>query len=132
MGIDRIGPGGQPVPIPETGGAPQVASTGAPFRVEPARGASVDGAATATVAPAQVASVTRTPLQRLQAGEIDLGGYVDLKVDEATAHLSGLPPGQLASIRSELRDRMTNDPALVDLLRSAAGGALPAGSASND
>jgi hypothetical protein len=64
-------------------------------------------------------------LERLRAGEVDFGGYVDLKVHEATAHLSALPPVELERIRNALRDRLASDPTLVDLLHSATGETLP-------
>jgi hypothetical protein len=76
------------------------------------------GAADAVAGP-------RTALERLRAGEIDANGYLDQKVDEATAHLRRLPPAELAAIRSALRDRMSSDPALVDLFRTATGQAAP-------
>jgi uncharacterized protein (DUF2342 family) len=64
----------------------------------------------------------RGALERLRAGEVDVDGYLDLKVDEATAHLATLPPGELHALRSALRDRLATDPALVDLVRTATGG----------
>ncbi|HEX3772051.1 MAG TPA: hypothetical protein VHV30_14345 [Polyangiaceae bacterium] len=132
MGIDRIGPGGPPVPIPEAGATPQTtpASTGAPFRVaQPAETAASEAAGTSAAGAAQVGP---SPLERLQAGAIDLERYADLKVDEATAHLSSLSPSQLASIRTNLREKLTTDPTLVDLVRSATGGALSADVPSDD
>jgi hypothetical protein len=60
-------------------------------------------------------------LERLRSGEIDLDGYLDLKVQEATGHLGALSPEQLESIRSTLRDRLAADPTLVDLVRTATG-----------
>lgn len=59
------------------------------------------------------------PLERLRAGEVDVQGYLDLKVHEATAHLSTLPPIELEALRAALRDRLATDPALVDLVRTA-------------
>jgi hypothetical protein len=63
------------------------------------------------------------PLDRLRAGEIDVHGYVEAKVQEATAQLGVLPLDQLESIRAALRQRMASDPTLADLLRTVAGGA---------
>ena len=63
-----------------------------------------------------------SPLDRLKAGEIDLGGYLDLRVDQATSHLVNRIDGeQLAFIRSSLRSQLEQDPALADLVRRATG-----------
>lgn len=59
-------------------------------------------------------------LDLLRAGQIDVGRYLDLKVDEATAHLSALPRAELEAIRGALRDRLAVDPTLVELVRAAA------------
>lgn len=94
MGIDRIGKGGAPPPTPETQGTGGVEKKGGverPFQVErpdPAKGAQ----ATENVEAAQS---TTSPLSRLRAGEIDVNGYIDLKVDEATSGLQGLSPGDV-------------------------------------
>jgi hypothetical protein len=121
MGIDRIdkkGPPPQP-PSKEIGGPTRSSETGRPFEVSrPAPQA--EGAA-----PAEAVTGPRTALERLRAGEIDANGYLDQKVDEATAHLGKLPPAELDAIRSALRDRLSNDPALVDLFRTATGQAAP-------
>jgi hypothetical protein len=68
-----------------------------------------------------VAAPQPTALERLRSGEIDLDGYLDLKVQEATGHLGALSTAQLESIRGTLRERLAADPALVDLVRTAAG-----------
>lgn len=61
-----------------------------------------------------------SPLERLRAGEIDLKGYVDLRVREATAHLEGLiGPADLEKIQDELRDVIENDPDVAALVKSA-------------
>jgi len=119
MGIDRIGHGASPVPVPDAGGPSKATTVGSAFQVPPP-------AAAASPAPAHIESAapaTRA-LERLRSGEIDLGGYVDLKVDEATAHLAALPAGQLESIRGALRERLASDPSLVELLQSATGETL--------
>lgn len=114
MGIDRIGNKGPPTPPPsgEIGG---IASS--PARTE--RTFQVPGATAS--APAVAATRPVAALDRLRAGEIDLDGYLDLKVDEATGHLASLPPVELAGIRGALRDRLASDPTLVDLVRTATG-----------
>src|SRR6476620_1969842 len=101
MGIDRIGKGGAP-PAPEVGGAEKATKAGAvdkPFTVERTKQA------------APVEGVTATsPLAQLKAGEIDMNRYLDLKVDEATKSLEGLPPADLADIKQMLRVQLASDP----------------------
>jgi hypothetical protein len=120
MGIDGIGSKGPPAP-PPPGGAQ--GATGAARAPEAGRAFEV-GRPAAPVAPAPT-EAPRGALERLRAGEIDVDGYVDAKVQEATAHLGPLPAARLDEIRAALRDRMTGDPALAELLRTAAGHASP-------
>jgi hypothetical protein len=61
------------------------------------------------------------PLERLKAGRIDLEGYLDLKVAEATAHLNALRAEELNALRRVLRDELSNDPALAALVERATG-----------
>jgi hypothetical protein len=67
----------------------------------------------------EVAPVAPSILDQVRSGQIDVARYLDLKVEEATAHLRALPPDQLASIRSTLRDRLASDPALAGLVEVA-------------
>jgi hypothetical protein len=83
-----------------------------PFEVRPPK--------TAAAGPVEQAA-TPTPLAQLRAGQIDVERYLDLKVDEATRHLHGLTPIERESIRGMLRDQIATDPALVDMVRQAAG-----------
>ncbi len=128
MGIDGIGSKGPPVspPVAPTAGGPSGAArtgeTGRAFEV----------GRPAPAAPTDVPNATRSALDRLKAGEIDAHGYVEAKVDEATSHLAGLPPAQVDSIRAALRERVASDPMLVDLLRTATGGAAPGALPSSD
>ena len=62
-----------------------------------------------------------SPLARLRAGEIDVHGYIDLKVDEATKNIHGLEPAELDAIKKTLRDQMATDPGLSDLVHTATG-----------
>ncbi len=117
MGIDGIGSKGPPaVPPPQVGTqAPARApEAGRTFEVPRSPGSAPPADAAPIEAP-------RGALERLRAGEIDANGYVDAKVQEATAHLGVLPPARLEEIRAALRDRMTSDPALAELLRTAVG-----------
>jgi hypothetical protein len=117
MGIDRVGKSEPFVPVPETSGSSKTLPAGQAFQVpKPA----------ATAAPQEVKSETsRSPLDRLRAGEIDASGYVNLKVDEATSHLSGLPRVELDSIREALREHLATDPELAHLVRTAVGDGSP-------
>ncbi len=118
MAIDRIGKGGALPQAPETGGAAGADKAGAaaPFKVDRRESASA-AEASRNVGGADAAS----PLARLRAGEVDVHGYVDLKVDEATKGLKGLPAADLAEIKSLLRDQLRTDPGLADLVRTATG-----------
>ncbi|HSQ63484.1 MAG TPA: hypothetical protein VLM85_09740 [Polyangiaceae bacterium] len=116
--VDRIGKGGPPLPPAGPTGPAGAKETGKTFDVHKPEG--VTGAQ-ATRAGEVVATTGPTPLEQLKAGRIDLDGYLDLKVQEATAHLHGLSPVQLDGIRSMLRDRMATDPALADLVKQATG-----------
>jgi hypothetical protein len=127
MGIDGIGKGGR-VPPPAGGGGEISGPKGAEKAAETGRAFDVRGPAEKT--PAQntqnardVGAVERTPLERLRAGEIDVNGYVDIKVDAATRHLQGLGKVELEHIRATLRHQMANDPAILDLVKQAAGSA---------
>ncbi|HEY8041757.1 MAG TPA: hypothetical protein VIF15_18260 [Polyangiaceae bacterium] len=115
MGIDSIGKKGPPAPPPpaETGGPSRSAETGRPFEVPKP----------APAPPANAVVPAPTALERLRAGELDVNGYVEVKVNEATAHLAALPPAEIEGIRAALRERLNSDPTLVDLLRTATGAA---------
>jgi hypothetical protein len=71
--------------------------------------------------PAVAPAPAVNPLERLHRGEVDLDGYLDLKLHEATAHLAGLRPAELEEIRSVLRERVAQDPALAEIVRRATG-----------
>jgi hypothetical protein len=115
MAIDRIGKGGGLPASPEVqpaGGPSSTDRADAPFKVdrsEPARPENVE----------QVSAAS--PLGRLRSGEVDVHGYIDLKVDEATTALKGLSTSELDAIKSVLRDQMKSDPGLADLVRTATG-----------
>jgi len=117
MGIDRIGKGG-PVTPPqapsEANPAEKAEKTGRTFEVRSEKSEAKAGATA-------VGNVTATPLERLHAGHVDVNGYLDLKVEEATAHLKGLNASELSAIQKMLREQLVSDPALSDLVKSAAG-----------
>ena len=61
-----------------------------------------------------------SPLAQLHAGEIDVAGYAERRIEEATVHLEGvLGPAHLASIRAELRALIEDDPDVAALVRDA-------------
>jgi hypothetical protein len=62
-----------------------------------------------------------SPLDDLLAGRITRDEYLDRTIDEATAHLRGLPAAKLAFIKSELRARVDADPSLIELAKRASG-----------
>src|SRR5580704_16170216 len=110
MGIDRIGRPGPAVPPPSAGQASPVPMVERPFSTERA----VEAGSASPVASA------RSPLDQLRAGAIDLNQYLEIKVDEATSHLAGMAPAQLDAVRSALRERLSQDPTLGDLVRKVA------------
>jgi hypothetical protein len=115
MGIDGIGGKGGTPPL----GPDDVAGAGKPTKTERAeRTFSVEEAKPAQAAESVGAT---TPLGQLQRGEIDLDRYLDLKVDEATHGLEGLPPADLDQIKKTLKDQLATDPALTALVRQATG-----------
>lgn len=121
MGIDRIGKGGGLPPSPDAQG---VGESGKVSSTTQGRTFDVERTSRSTVGSAEGAGALdpTSPLGRLRAGEIDVDGYVDLKVDEATANLQGLSADELADVKSALRAQLATDPGLVDLVRGATGG----------
>lgn len=108
MGIDGIG---KP-PVPPAPGAPGSVAPSAPsgeaFRV----------GAPQSAAPAQGSEA----LGRLQRGEIALDQYLDIRVNEAVAHLQDkLSAEQLDFVKESLRAQLESDPVLVELVRRATG-----------
>lgn len=119
MGIDRIGKGGGLPPTGDVSGATGKSPVDKPEKAFQVERPEASGHAH-EAAGASAASAT-SPLARLRAGEIDVHGYVDLKVDEATKGLEGLGPAALEEIKRALRDQLRTDPGLADLVRSATG-----------
>jgi hypothetical protein len=114
MPIDGIGK--PPAPPPPAGG------TDGPKRAsEATRPFEVGGARTEGATEVDSTTAATSPLARLKAGEIDLGGYLDARVEEATSHLEGLDGDELGAIRAHLRAAIASDPALAELVRQATG-----------
>jgi hypothetical protein len=116
MAIDRIGKGGAP---PAAGGAG--GPTGPNRPAEAGKTFSVDAAEGATAARPADAVAAPSPLAELRAGRLSLDGYLDAKVNEATAHLEGMPPAKLAELKNLLRDKLASDPTLTELVAQATG-----------
>ena len=115
MAIDRIGKGAAlPGGLPSAG---EVKPADAPFTIDRADSAN----AAQRAGNVESATPATSPLGRLRAGEVDVHGYIDLKVDEATSALKGMTLAELDEIKSVLRDQMKSDPGLADLVRTATG-----------
>jgi hypothetical protein len=113
MPIDPIGKkSGIPPHVPGASGPSGAAPTTA-FGVEASKGVAKAEAADAVTGA--------SALEQLRAGKIDLNHYVELKLDEATAHLKGLHASELSQVREVLRGKLVQDPHLVDLVRQATG-----------
>jgi len=110
MAIDRIGKSAPPAPSPETSGPAPTRETARPFEPRPS-----------AARPTGSAAAVHAALEQLRTGQIDLHRYLDLKVEEATAHLDALPRIELDVLRAALRERLSTDPALVELVRAATG-----------
>jgi hypothetical protein len=128
MGIDGVRksspPGAPPANPSERSRSVQTDPTARPFELQP----TPTSPGTAAVGPLEGATAAigpvegpPGPLAALRAGTVDITGYVNLKVNEATAHLVGMPPADLLAIRATIRERLATDPTLVDLVRTAAG-----------
>jgi hypothetical protein len=113
MGLDGVGRGGTPgVALPRVDAPSGPQTFQAPTEA--------DSVAPAGSVAAQVVTEP-TPLDRWRAGEIDREGYLDLKVDDATARLQGLHPEELDAVKTVLRGQLASDPALGDLVRHVTG-----------
>lgn len=115
MGIDKIG---KNTGVQDTTGA-GAAEAGPAAPVERSF-AEVHAEKTSAAEGTTNASGT-SPLERLKAGEIDVNGYIDARVDQATQGLKGLSTSQLGSIRLVLREQMLTDPGMSELVRQATG-----------
>jgi hypothetical protein len=106
MGIDGIGQGG---------GAPKVdGGTGSV--------GSVGGERFELAAEEVERSEGVELLEQVQRGDVPLDAYLDVRVDDAVAHLEGkLSPEQLEFVKEELREQLRTDPVLLELVRGATG-----------
>jgi len=107
MSIDGIGGPPRIGPLNPSGAAAPTEGTEA-FRVD------AGGAA---------APVEQTLIARLERGEISLDAYLDQRVEEAVAPFSAkLDQNALSFMRSSLREQLSADPVLVELVRRATQG----------
>ena len=126
MGIDRIGKGGAPPATPDLEGGDKTGAADKKAPVEKSFSSTVaetEGARAAGLTGPRVETPAAegSPLARFRAGEVDVNGYVDLKVDEVVSKLQGLSPAEIDDIRKMLRDQIATDPGLGDLVRTATG-----------
>lgn len=111
MSIDRIGKGSGIAPPAADGpkGPSATTGTGETFRV-----------------PRTAEATAPSAVERVRSGELSVDRYLDIKVNEATAHLAGkLPADHLAFVQASLREQLAADPVLVELVQKAAGAAPP-------
>lgn len=102
MGIDGIGKPPAPGPLDPAG--PTSAKTGKTFEV-------------AAAAPGESASGSEA-LSRLRSGQISIDEYLEDRVEHAVGHLTPqLSPEQLEFVKETLREQLSQDPVLVELVR---------------
>jgi hypothetical protein len=78
-------------------------------------------------APTQGAgAVGQRDLDEVRQGRMSVDAYLDRKVDQAVAPISGLPSHEMDAIRKSLRSSLLNDPELRSLAEQATGKTLPA------
>lgn len=110
MSVDGIGGGGR-----------SIGPIDAPLGTNAAEGVTEAGQA----AQAEGTSAA-SALERLGRGEIDLEHYLEGRVTEAVEHLQGrVPPSQIDFIRAALRESLSSDPVLLELVRRATGQVPP-------
>jgi hypothetical protein len=116
MGVDGRGKGGGPTrpgPVGDAG-APEAAAPG-----------SVDETFSVD-APDTAAATSPGALEQLQRGDITVDQYLDARVRSAVEHLEGrLGAEELDFVKQSLREQMSADPVLVELVRRVTGGAAP-------
>jgi hypothetical protein len=115
LAINRIGSGGS---VPPEALAPK-AEANTPskaFEVDKGGPQRLEGATQVNPSAA---------LDGVRQGRLDVNGYIDAKVHEATAHLSHLAPPQLETVQRVVREQLLADPHLRDLLEKATGRAAP-------
>lgn len=108
MGVDGI-----------SGRAAGAVGASEPAAAEEARAEPAQGAGSARDVPGASGSLA---LQQLERGEIDVQQYLDARVADAVQHLEGrFPASQIDFVRKALREELSSDPVLVELVRRTAG-----------
>jgi hypothetical protein len=116
MGIDGIGKGGGKPPVSgvDRPGSAEVGGVSGPtteFKVSRTNAAE---------------AISGGSLDQVRSGAISVSQYLDNKVSEATSHLTDrLSSEQLAFVRQSLREQLSSDPALIDLVKAATGSLPP-------
>ena len=126
MGIHRVGNGSlPPEAVPSQDGASEVRGVRDTRPTDPAPSPfEVRRDSVAPAAPAEAVKPSAA-LEGVRSGALDVKGYVDAKVEEATAHLSHLSPSQLSVVRGVVREQLLSNPHLAALAQQATGSALP-------
>ena len=84
----------------------------------PARSEFTIDAAGRTSSSSAVGAVDSDLLQRLESGQVNQEQYLDIKAEQAVAHLVGqIPVEQVDLIRATLRDQLSSDPLFQRLVR---------------
>lgn len=61
-------------------------------------------------------------LRKLRNHEIGIEEYLDIRADGAVAHLTKLlTPSELRAVRDTIREQLTTDPVLIELIQRATG-----------
>jgi hypothetical protein len=119
LAINRVGSGGS---VPPEALAPK-------GEVKPDAGKAFEVGASKGDGPPRLEGATEvrasTALDGVRQGRLDVNGYIDAKVHEATAHLSHLAPPQLETVQRVVREQLLADPHLRDLVEKATGSAAP-------
>lgn len=111
MGVDGIGgSGGRPV----HGVGPSDLAAADRVSSEPVPAAGAAKSTTGTTGSAA--------LHQLEHGEINVEQYLDTRVAEAVRHLEGrVPASQVDFVKKALREELSSDPVLVELVRRTTG-----------
>jgi hypothetical protein len=116
MAIDGIRKGGTPAIGPNAG----VGSAGAPSKAFEVGQSSAAGAP-----PAVDAAAASSLASRVRSGELDVAGFVEAKIDHATAHLAGMSPEALGDLKQMMREKMMHDPLVSEWIAELTGKSAP-------
>lgn len=111
MAIDGIGR--PPIPGAPTSVAGEIprATSRSEFQIKPA----AESGATSSTLP-----VGNSLVNQLHAGQLTQDQYLDIRAEEAVRHLVGkVSTEQIDLIRATLRERLSTDPLLINMIRRA-------------